>query len=171
MASQRLYPIGIQTFREIRTGLYRSLLPHYIGQNTAKGTTTIAKMSALIRRGDLDGALQMLQTYLTTIPYCDNANSKGHYQQMMYVIFSILDHYVDVEERTATGRVDMVLHTATHIYLFEFKLNKSAQVAMSQIDLKHYPARFALSGLPVVKVGVNFDVATHNIADWIVSPA
>ena len=128
-------------------------------------------MSARIRRGDLDGALQMLQTYLTTIPYCDNANSKGHYQQMMYVIFSILDHYVDVEERTATGRVDMVLRTATHIYLFEFKLNKSAQVAMSQIDLKHYPARFALSGLPVVKVGVNFDVATHNIADWIVSPA
>lgn len=43
MASQRLYPIGIQTFREIRTGLYRSLLLHYIGQNTAKGTTTIAK--------------------------------------------------------------------------------------------------------------------------------
>lgn len=66
MASQRLYPIGIQTFREIRTGLYRSLLPHYIGQNTAKGTTTIAKMSALIRRGDLDGFLNAYLTQLAT---------------------------------------------------------------------------------------------------------
>ncbi len=43
MASQRLYPIGIQTFREIRTGLYRSLQLHYIGLYTEKGTTTIAK--------------------------------------------------------------------------------------------------------------------------------
>lgn len=46
------------------------------------------------------------------------------------------------------------------------KLNKDADAAMKQIDLKEYPKRFALSGLPIVKVGVNFDVATHNITDW-----
>lgn len=51
-------------------------------------------------------------------------------------------------------------------YLFELKLNKDAAAAMKQIDLKEYPKRFALSGLPIVKVGVNFDVATHNITDW-----
>ena len=132
--------------------------------NTVKGTTTIAKMSALIRRNDMDGAMQMLQAYLATVPYCNNADSEGHYQQMMYVIFSILDNYVEV--RTPSGRVDMVLRTATHLYLFELKLNKDADAAMKQINLKEYPKRFALSGLPIVKVGVNFDVATHNITDW-----
>ena len=152
--------------KEIRVGLYRSLLPNYIGMNTVKGTTTIAKMSALIRRNDMDGAMQMLQAYLATVPYCNNVDSEGHYQQMMYVIFSILDNYVDVEVRTPSGRVDMVLRTATHLYLFELKLNKDADAAMKQIDLKEYPKRFALSGLPIVKVGVNFDVATHNITDW-----
>ena len=55
---------------------------------------------------------------------------------------------------------------APHLYLFELKLNKDADAAMKQIDLKEYPKRFALSGLPIVKVGVNFDVATHNITDW-----
>ena len=60
----------------------------------------------------------------------------------------------------------MVLRTATHLYLFELKLNKDADVAMKQIDLKEYPKRFALSGLPIVKVGGNFDVTTHNITDW-----
>ena len=103
---------------------------------------------------------------LATVPYCNNVDSEGHYQQMMYVIFSILDNYVDVEVRTPSGRVDMVLRTATHLYLFELKLNKDADAAMKQIDLKEYPKRFALSGLPIVKVGVNFDVATHNITDW-----
>lgn len=152
--------------KEIRVGLYRSLLPNYIGMTTPKGTTTIAKMSALIRRNDMNGALQMLQAFLATVPYCNQADSEGHYQQMMYVIFSILDNYVDVEVRTPSGRVDMVLRTATHLYLFELKLNKDAVAAMKQIDLKEYSKRFALCGLPIVKVGVNFDVATHNITDW-----
>lgn len=160
-----LYTLDIPN-KEIRVGLYRSLLPNYIGMNTVKGTTTIAKMSALIRRNDMAGAMQMLQAYLATVPYCNNADSEGHYQQMMYVIFSILDNYVDVEVRTPSGRVDMVLRTATHLYLFELKLNKDADAAMKQINLKEYPKRFALSGLPIVKVGVNFDVATHNITDW-----
>ena len=160
-----LYTLDIPN-KEIRVGLYRSLLPNYIGMNTVKGTTTIAKMSALIRRNDMDGAMQMLQAYLATVPYCNNVDSEGHYQQMMYVIFSILDNYVDVEVRTPSGRVDMVLRTATHLYLFELKLNKDADAAMKQIDLKEYPKRFALCGLPIVKVGVNFDVATHNITDW-----
>lgn len=160
-----LYTLDLPN-KEIRVGLFRCLLPHYIGMNTVKGTTTIAKMSALIRRNDMDGALQMLQAYLATVPYCNNADSEGHYQQMMYVIFSILDNYVDVEVRTPLGRVDMVLRTATHLYLFELKLNKTAAVAMNQINLKQYPKRFAQSGLPIVKVGVNFDVVTHNITDW-----
>ena len=160
-----LYLLDIPN-KEIRVGLYRCLLPYYIGMNTVKGTTTIAKMSAAIRRNNIDGALEMLQTYLGTVPYCDNTDYEGHYQQMMYVIFSILDNYVDVEVRTQKGRVDMVLRTATHLYLFELKLNQSADVAMKQIDLKEYPKRFALCGLPIVKVGINFDMEKHTIADW-----
>ena len=162
-----LYTLDLPN-KEIRVGLYRCLLPNYIGTNTVKGTTTIAKMSALIRRNNMDGALEMLQAFLETVPYCQGANSEGHYQQMMYVIFSILNHYVDVEVRTPRGRVDMVLRTATHLYLFELKLNKDAATAMRQIDLKQYPKRFAQCGLPIVKVGINFDVEKHNITDWAV---
>lgn len=163
-----LYTLDLPN-KEIRVGLYRCLLPNYIGLNTVKGTTTIAKMSAKIRRNEIDGALQMLQAFLETVPYCTGTNTEGHYQQMMYIIFSILDNYVDVEVRTPRGRVDMVLRTATHLYLFELKLNQDAATAMRQIDLKQYPKRFALCGLPIVKVGINFDVATHNITDWLVS--
>lgn len=160
-----LYLLDIPN-KEIRVGLYRSLLPNYIGVNTLKGTTTIAKMSAAIRHGKIDEALTMLQTFLGTVPYCSNTDHEGHYQQMMYVIFSILNNYVDVEVRTPRGRVDMVLRTATRLYLFELKLDKSADAAIRQINLKEYSKRFALCGLPIVKVGINFDIATHNITDW-----
>lgn len=45
-------------------------------------------------------------------------------------------------------------------------MDKSADVAMNQIDLKEYPERFALCGLPVVKVGVNFSKERHTLEGW-----
>ena len=52
------------------------------------------------------------------------------------------------------------------LYLFELKLNKSAQAAMKQIDLKDYSSKFALSGLSIVKVGINFDPERRTLSDW-----
>lgn len=160
-----LYTLDIPN-REIRVGLMRSLLPNYLGMNTMPGTTTVAKMSVAIRKGDMDGALVLLQEFLLTVPYCDNTDYEGHYQQLFYIIFSLLGYYVDVEVRTSRGRVDMVLRTATTLYVVELKLDKDADAAMRQISLQDYPSRFALCGLPVVKVGINFDRDRRTVGDW-----
>jgi len=164
-----LYILDIPN-REIRVGLMRSLLPNYLGTSTLMGNTTVAKMSVAIRRGNMDEALHLLQEFLLTVPYCNNTDYEGHYQQLFYIIFSLLGYYVDVEVRTPRGRVDAVLRTADTLYVIEMKLNSSADAAMRQIDLKDYPARFALCGLPIVKVGINFDSGKRTIADWTVRP-
>ena len=41
---------------------------------------------------------------------------------------------------------------------------------MNQIELKDYPARFARCGLPIVKVGINFDEERRTISDWKIEP-
>ena len=114
----------------------------------------------------MEDMLRLLQQFLLTVPQCDNTNYEGHYQQVLYIIFSLLGAYVDVEVRTATGRVDVVMRTADRLYLFELKLNRSADEAMEQILVKDYPSRFSLTGLPVVKVGINFDSERHTLKDW-----
>lgn len=86
------------------------------------------------------------------------------------MILNLLGYYVDVEVRTPRGRVDMVMRSWTTLYVVELKLDKSADAAMQQIDLKNYPERFALCGLPVVKVGINFDTKRHTLADWKIEP-
>ena len=48
-----------------------------------------------------------MRTYLSTIPYCENTHYEGHYQQLLYVIFTLIGNYVDVEVRTPKGRVDI----------------------------------------------------------------
>ena len=153
--------------REVRIGLTRSLIPAYITPNTLVVNNTARRMAQRLAQGDVDGAMELLQQFLLTVPYCDNANSEGHYQQVPYIIFTLVTGYfADVEVRTPTGRVDMVLRTKQALYLFELKLNKSAQAAMDQIDLKDYASKFALSGLPIVKVGINFDSERRTIGDW-----
>ena len=162
-----LYTLDIPN-TEVRIGLMNSLLPLYATTKTGRGMTAAAKMSLALRRDDIDEALKLLQAYLLTVPYCDNANTEGHYQQMLYIIFSLLGQFdgLDVEVHTPTGRVDVVMKTSKAIFLFELKLNKSAEAAMKQIDLKDYSSKFALSGLPVVKVGINFDPERRTLSDW-----
>ena len=158
---------------EVRIGLMKSLLPQYAPKVSGRGMTMAAKMSLALRKEDIDGGLSLLQAYLLTVPYCDNANSEGHYQQMLYIIFSLLGQFrgLDVEVHTPTGRVDIVLRTNQALYLFELKLNMSAQAAMDQINLKDYASKFALSGLPIVKVGINFDPERRTIGDWKIAHA
>ena len=161
----KLYTLDIPN-TEIRVGLMDSLLPNYVHEHYDEGGTTIGFMYEALYNEDLDKMFRLLQAYLLTVPYCDNANSEGHYQQLLYVIFSLFGRYVEVEVRTPTGRVDIVMKTTKAIYLFELKLNMSAQVAINQIDLKDYSSKFALSGLPIVKVGINFDPERRTIGDW-----
>ena len=73
---------------------------------------------------------------------------------------------MNVEVSTPKGRVDMVMRSWTTPYVVELKLDKSADAAMQQIDLKNYPERFALCGLPIVKVAVNFDSESCTLGDW-----
>ena len=160
-----LYTLMIPN-KEIRVGLLRSLLPHYTMGSKMLGNTVISKMFKAITKNDLDTFFTLLRDFLLSIPYCENTHYEGHYQQLLYVILSLLGRYVDVEVRTNKGRIDLVMQAAGTLYLIELKVGQSAEAALQQIDLKQYPERFALSGLPIVRVGLNFDMETRTIADW-----
>ena len=60
------------------------------------------------------------------------------------------------------------MKTAKALYLFELKMNRSAEAAMRQINLKDYASKVALCGLPTVKVGINFDMERRTISDWTI---
>ena len=151
---------------EIRKGLMDCLLPEYVHCSLLDGRTTIGKMYRAVNKRDMDTALKVLQEFLPTIPYTDNTDYEGHYQQVLYIIFSLMNYYCDVEVHTARGRVDLVMRSKTDLYLIETKLGINADAAMHQIDLKDYAARFATCGLPITKVAITFDSATRTLSDW-----
>ena len=153
--------------KEVKVGLTKALIPSYVTPNTLATTNTARRIAQCLAKQDMEGALQLLKTYLGTVPYCNDTRYEGHYQQVLYIIFSLLtDYLVDVEVHTPHGRVDIVMLSRSNLYIIEVKMNKDAQTAMQQIDLKDYRQRFALCGKPVVKVGINFDSDKGNIEDW-----
>ncbi|MCF0177571.1 MAG: AAA family ATPase [Bacteroidales bacterium] len=152
---------------EVRTGLMLSLIPNYL-QRREGSELTIAKMTRCFAANDINGAFTLLQTFFKTVPYCNDIDHEGHWQQMLYVIFSLFGAKGDVEIHTSNGRVDMAVVLWGKLYLIEIKLDRSAREALEQIEIKEYDRRFALCGLPVVKVGVNFSTAERTITEWIV---
>lgn len=164
----KLYTLDIPN-KEIRIGLFDSLLPNYLDSNINEGRVAIAHMSACINHGDIDGALGLLQTFLETVPYCDNTKYEGHYQQMLYIVFALLTNYnIIVEQRTAKGRTDITLETRTHIFVIELKFDKTAEEALAQINKNNYSNAFVLKGKQIVKVGINFRVEEErNITEWV----
>ena len=166
--------IGVYTLdfpnKEIEVGLFDSLLPGYLDSGIDEGRVVIADMSVLLKNKKVDEAMQLLADFLETLPYCANTNYEGHYQQMLYVIFTLLTSYdIRVEPHTAKGRIDISLETKNIIYVMELKLNKSAQEAMDQINAKHYADAFKMKGKEIVKVGINFALENEvNTLTWVV---
>lgn len=162
-----LYILDIPN-KEVEIGLMKSFIPNYITPNTASANVTIGHMARALRDGDMNKALKLLQSFLATIPYTDNTNYEGHYQQVFCIIFKLLGAWADVEVHTPRGRVDIVMLFMGKLYIIELKLDSSANKAMEQIDLRNYASKFSDAGLPIIKVGINFDSETRNIKDWII---
>lgn len=162
----KIYTLGIPN-HEVRIGLMESLLANYL-EDPQGADMVISKFMRTIAKGDLEEALELLQTFFETVPYCSHTNYEGHWQQMLYVVFSLCGALADVEVRTAKGRVDMAMTYRGFLYLFEIKINDTAASALNQINIKNYAKRFALLCLPIVKVGIAFDTATHTIKDWLI---
>ena len=163
-----LYTLDIPN-KEIRVGLFRSLLPYYLELRTVEGKNAMSKMSVLIKRGDMDAAFNLLNDFLQTVPYCDNINYEGHWQQTIYIMFALLTNYrITVEQHVAKGRTDMVLETKDAIYVMELKFNKSAKEALDQIKSRHYAEAFKMRGKKVQAIGLNFEAKDEvNSLEWI----
>jgi len=164
----KLYTLRIPN-REVRSGLMESLVSYVADYRVeTPASLLVGKMQRAFYDDDIAKVMECIKTFFSSIPYADNVkDSEGHYQQLLFVVFSMMCQYTDVEVRTPQGRADLVMNARNKIYIIEVKIGKNADFALDQINLKDYGERFLIQGKPIVKVGVNFDSErTHNITDW-----
>ena len=170
------YRLGIPN-QEVRVGIASGLIPIYTGLNSGNVQLGCAfKIWRNLASGDIDQAMRELRAFLAGVPYVDGfkkkltdaASREGFWELAMYLIFSMMNVYVQTQVRCHGGRIDMAVFAPQATYIFEFKLHDTAQNALAQIDEKRYADPFATGPKPVVKVGVQFDLEAWNVKDWVI---
>ena len=171
----RLFQLGYPN-EEVRFGFLEELLPLYTSLITRVNIEpTIWNLYELFDNGDLAGAMNLVEEVLAGILYGNIPNDESarplreqYYQSVLYAVFRLLGLYAQAEVVCASGRIDMVVKTAHHLYIFEFKVTKqgTAQDAIDQIRDKGYIRTFATDDRPIHLVGVSFDEKKRNIGEW-----
>ena len=161
----REYTLGIPN-KEVRDGLLNSLIPHYVNPRRSDNDAFLLGFCKAVYRNDIEAALEHMRTYMATIPYDLENHSEKHYQTIFYLMFSFLNIYIRTEVKSAIGRADAVMYMPDTIYVFELKVDKSAEEALAQIDEKGYMLPYHAEGKRLVKVGISFDSTQRTISDW-----
>ena len=82
------------------------------------------------------------------------------------MLFYFLDFDVDVETMTNQGRIDAVITLDKWVFLFEFKVDKKAKVALAQIRRRKYFQKYLLKDKRIMVIGASFNSETRELSDW-----
>ena len=165
----KLYKLGFPN-DEVRYGFLNFLVPFYSKVTDDERNFYIGKFVQELRRGEVDAFMQRLECFFADFPYELNDKTERHYQVILYLVFKLMGQFTGVEIRSAKGRADAVVQTPDYIYVFEFKLNGTAEEALQQIEDKGYATPYLCDGRKVLKVGVEFSAEERNVKRWLVNP-
>jgi predicted type IV restriction endonuclease len=93
-------------------------------------------------------------------------NEEKFFHAVIHLIFTMVGTDVRYEFHTPMGRADTVVITSERIFIFEFKINESAEDALKQIINKRYAEALRHRHLPIVGIGVSFQTSFKGISDY-----
>ena len=156
---------------EVRSGMVAVLAADYF-RSVSSPSTWLLDVSRALMAGDLDTFKLQLTSFLSNISYRfqrkqDEKECERYFQYTFYLIMQMLGRYnTYVEKETSQGRIDCVLECPEYVYIFEFKLNATAEVALKQIEEKGYALPYATDSRKLFKVGISFSSETGTVNDF-----
>lgn len=156
---------------EVKFGFLKSLLPSLLPVENENGLD-IVSFARDIKKGDAESIMKRFESVFATLPYPTADGEKSvkiteqNFQNVFYLVFTLLGQWSQVEVHNNIGRADCVLINGDNVFIFEFKVDKSADDALSQIEENHYPDGFESSGKKITKIGANFSSKKRNLTEW-----
>ena len=175
LTSANLLRLGYPN-EEVRFGFLEELIPHYSSRLTRTNIEpTIWDLYEWLNSGNLVDTMKLVEEVLAGILYGNIPNNETgrplreqYYQSVLYAVFRLLGLHAQSEVVCASGRIDMIVSTRKHIYLFEFKVTTegSAEDAIAQIKERGYLKKIRATKRPIHLVGVSFDEKSRNVKEW-----
>ena len=156
---------------EVREGLLALVANDYLKVKTDSTSWLIDSVYKL-KLGELNAFMDGMTAFLASIPYSVRRKNsereyERHFHYTFYLLLRLLSCFVVYHEKeTSKGRADCVIETHNDVYIFEFKLDGSADIALQQIQDKGYAKEYAADKRSLHLVGVNFSSEEGTIDDW-----
>ncbi len=156
---------------EVKQGFISLLANNYFKTPTSTDSWIVSSVRQL-DKGDLDQFRQSLTSFLASIPYCmrrkeNERERERDFQYTFYLIMRLMSVYmVYIEKQSSQGRADCIIETDNFVYIFEFKLDGTADEALQQIEDRGYALPYASDPRTVYKIGCSFSSETGTIEEW-----
>jgi ATP-dependent exoDNAse (exonuclease V) beta subunit len=144
---------------------------HLLGMLTERSlqdvSSEIARLQMALYSNDTKEMHNLLISHIAAIPYAHRSNMEENYQNIIYSVFRLIGASIHNEVHINKGRVDAIIVNNDHIYIFEFKMDQAAKVAITQIKEMGYATPYLSEGKPITLIGINFSKKKRNIVEWL----
>ncbi|WP_459996778.1 PD-(D/E)XK nuclease domain-containing protein, partial [Marinitoga arctica] len=151
---------------EVKNSFSRLILEANYGIETSKIKELNRTIIKSLLKNDIKGLIEEIKKIISAIPYNLHKKEEKYYHSLIFTIIASAGIDIKAEELTNLGRSDLVLEYEDKIYLFEIKLDKSAEEAINQIKEMKYYEKY--SGKEIYIIGININSEKRNIEDYIV---
>ena len=161
----KVYTLGFPN-EEVEEGFANYLLPYYAHTGNEGAPMYVRNFVLALRNGKPEQFMKRMQVLFADTDYKIVGNAELYFQNAFYIVTKLLGFYTEVERTISDGRIDMIVKTKDYIYIFEFKYDQNADIALQQIENKGYAKPFVTDGRKIVKIGVNFSREHRCIDEW-----
>ena len=158
------YQLGFPNM-EVERSFYRRLIT-LTGNDVDLSGNVPYSLKQAMKENDVDKMMKIIDSFLANIPYQMQIKNEKYYQTIFFSLFKIIGYSIHAEAKTSDGRIDAYIENGNNVYIFEFKLDKSADEALDQILKKEYYLKFQNSGKKITLVGANLDFETRRLKDF-----
>ena len=154
--------------KEVENGFISILSAGYF-KTVSPRNSWLQDMTDALEAGDLAKLEKLLTALLAETTYRmqrkgDPVECERYFQYTIYLILRMISIYsVFIEKEQSQGRVDCIVETPDYVYIFEFKLDGSAEQALQQIKDKGYAKPYLTDPRKLYQIGVNFSSETGTI--------
>ena len=155
--------------KEVELAMTENIIAKWIGGETTQVRAPVLDIQSAFLKNKIEKVIWIINSLFKDVPFpLLKGKKEDFYHAIVHLHFRYLGMMnMDSEVCTSDGRMDAVVKTATHIYILEFKINKSAEIALQQIKDKAYPEKYLVENKEIVMIGINFDTRKKGIKDWL----
>ena len=161
------YRLGIPNL-EVEEGFYPLLLNLFYTGSDSLDSFDMGRLMRDYSSGNVEGFIEQISSFLSSCPYSIISDREKHFQNILFILCRLCGLRVHAEYRASSKGVDMLIAMASYRYVLDFKIDQSAQIAMSEIRSKDYGLSIVSDEKVTCLLGINISTETRTIDDYCV---